>query len=100
MSKPEILRWDAALREWQNSFNKELHQYGIFVKTQRRMAPQSHCQAYYDKDGKKRHFERWLAIALTPEESNRLALEPHLSGDIENTKCCGGVDEHELCMHP
>lgn len=34
MSKPEILRWDAALREWQNSFNKELHQYGIFVKTQ------------------------------------------------------------------
>ena len=61
---------------------------------------QSHCDVHYDKNGKHRHIERWLAIALTPEESNKLFLEPHLTGDIEDTQCCGGVDEHMLCMHP
>jgi len=94
LAKPKIMRWDAALREWQSNFNRELHRYGMFIKTQ------SHCMAWYDRNGKHRVIERWVSIALTPAEANRLALEPHLTGDIENTKCCGGVDEHELCMHP
>ncbi|CAD7947414.1 unnamed protein product [Amoebophrya sp. A120] len=57
----------------------------------------------YDGDGrpqKNRHFRRWIALALTPEQSALLAGEPHISGDVEVDLCCGGVNELALSMHP
>ncbi len=58
----------------------------------------SHCIAVYTDKGKQRHFHRWIAIALTPDESEKLKSEPFLSGDIEDATCCGGVNERDLCM--
>lgn len=34
MAKPGTERWDAGLRNWQDSFNQELRRFGMFVKTQ------------------------------------------------------------------
>lgn len=87
-------RWSSELLNWQNEFNQTvLEKKGLFVKTQ------SNCHVSYDKNGKHRHIERWVSIALTPEEVQKLQNEPHLFGDIE-TGCCGGPDESKLCMHP
>ena len=95
----ENREWDKAFRAWQDDFNNQILQNcGIFVKTQ------SRCDAVYiseqGRTRKERHIERWLAFALTPEEVAKLKAEPHEVGDIEDCKCCGGSDEHELCMHP
>ncbi len=93
--KKNVMEWDAAMREWMEAFNKEvLAERGIFMKTQ------SNCRVSHDENGKHRHVERWLAFALTEVDAAALGLEPHLSGDIENMNCCGGVDERECCMHP
>jgi len=46
------------------------------------------------------YSERYFSFALTPEEGEKLVQEPHLNGDIEDHTCCGGVNEHDLCMHP
>lgn len=34
MGKPATERWDAGLRNWQDSFNQELRRFGMFAKTQ------------------------------------------------------------------
>ncbi len=47
-----------------------------------------------------RHFDVWLAFALSTEETEKLMLEPFLTGDIENFECCGGLNEGEFCVHP
>eukprot|EP00392_Amoebophrya_sp_AT5.2_P007083 g7097.t1 len=92
--RKRVLAWDAALRQWQNEFSEKLRPYGLFVKTK---------SFYFVIAGEQRslHFTRWLAIALSAEESRKLAQEPHLSGDIDHScEICGGVNEHELCAHP
>lgn len=92
--RQKVMTWDKALRDWQDNFNaSELSHINHFVKTQ------SRCLATYTDKGKQRHTERWIAIALTPEESIKLRGEPHIFGDIENG-CCGGPNEEECCMHP
>lgn len=89
-----VKAWDDDMRFWQEQFNKiELERINHYIKTQ------SRCDVTYDKDGKKRHIERWIAIALNAEESAKLKAEPHMVGDIE-TGCCGGPNETECCMHP
>lgn len=89
-----VRKWNTALMDWQSEFSSTvLKPLGMYCKTQ------SRCDVTYDKNGKHRYIERWVAFALTPEESERLKLEPHLQGDIE-TGCCGGVNEMELCVHP
>jgi len=94
--KGEILQWDSRLREWQNEFNDTvLVRKGYFVKTQ-----SSSSVTYNNKGEKQRHIERWIAIALTPEESELLRSEPHLIGYTVDLSCCDGVNEFELCMHP
>jgi len=87
--------WNDALLKWQNDFNNEvLLRQGCFIKTR------SNCWVTYNEKGEKqRHIDRWIAIALTPEQSVILRNEPHLTGDIE-AGCCGGVNEHECCVHP
>ena len=81
--------------DWQRRFNEaSLLPKGMFVKTQ------SHCSVWYDKDGKHRVQERWLAFALNPSEAERLQKEPHLTGDIEGSNCWGHPDEHTLAIHP
>ncbi|CAD7947428.1 unnamed protein product [Amoebophrya sp. A120] len=94
-----VKAWDQDLRKWQLEFNKAISPFGLFVKTQ------THCWVTisYDGDGrpqKNRHFRRWIALALTPEQSALLAGEPHISGDVEVDLCCGGVNELALSMHP
>jgi hypothetical protein len=90
-----IENWNHDLIEWQVEFNEQvLSKKNMFVKTQ------SNCEVSYDKNGKHRHIERWISIAVTADEVQRLKSEPHLYGDIENWGCCGGVDEDQLCMHP
>lgn len=91
----EVVEWNKELVEWQLAFNRQvLEPKGHFVKTQ------SHCDVTYDKNGKHRYIERWISFALNPEESERLRNEPHITGDIEDTTCCKGYDEKELCLHP
>ncbi len=97
LGRKGIAKWDAALREWQDGFNRQiLEECGMFVKTQ------SKCDATYvnDADGRKkiRSTKRWLAFALTPEDVAKLKREPHLMGDIDENSC--GINENELCMHP
>ena len=68
---------------------------GSFCKTQ------SLCWVTRGSEGEKqRHFHRWLAVAITPAAIAQLKSEPHLMGDIEECTCCGGINEHECCMHP
>jgi len=93
--KRHLSEWDTAMRKWQADFNEELNPLGMSVKTQ------SNCVVTRGGNGEKqRHIERWFAFALTPEEGEKLAQEPHLKGDIEDHTCCGGVNENDLCMHP
>lgn len=93
--KVHIDHWNHDLKEWQDEFNDQvLSRKNMFVKTQ------SNCHVSYDKNGKHRNIERWISIAVTADEVERLKLEPHLYGDVENWGCCGGVNEGELCMHP
>jgi hypothetical protein len=92
--RSSVYEWDRRLREWQTAVNETLIPLGMLVKTQ------SRCDIYYDRNGKHRRIERWIAFAMTALESDKLAAEPHLTGDIENTTCCGGYDESLLCMHP
>ena len=67
---------------------------GAFCKTQ------SLCWVTHGPKGEKqRHFERWLAVAVSQEGIQQLKSEPHLFGDIESG-CCGGVNEHDCCIHP
>ena len=90
----EIYQWNEELQKWQDDFNKTvLADKGLFVKTQ------SHCTNIYSGTTN-RDIERWIAIALTREESDKLRGEPHLSGNIDNDQSCGGVDENRLCIHP
>lgn len=90
----EIEAWDHELRAWQRDFNREVLQpLGMFVKTQ------SRCDVMQDRNGRHRRIERWLAFSLTPDDSAVLESEPHLFGDIEGP-CCGGYDEHDVCVHP
>ena len=90
----EILTWNEALADWQRRFNTQLlYPRGMAVKTQ------SHCDVTYDKDGKHRHIERWVAFAMNPTEAQRLMYEPHLTGDVERGSC-GGIDEAGLVLHP
>eukprot|EP00762_Andalucia_godoyi_P008353 ANDGO_07380.mRNA.1 hypothetical protein EMIHUDRAFT_124914 len=92
--RANIEEWDSAFRNWQSDFNTEvLEALGMFVKTQ------SKCDVFYDRNGKHRIVERWLAFAMNPTDAEILRAEPHLAGDIESG-CCGGPNEHELCMHP
>jgi len=94
-NKSHLERWDKELREWQSDFNQQvLERKNMFIKTQ------SNCHVSYDKNGKHRHTERWISIAVTQDEVERLKAEPHLQGDVENWSCCNGVDESSLCMHP
>lgn len=94
----KIKLWDNELRKWQNDFNEEcLIGLGMFCKTQ------SFCWVTTTEKGEKeRHFERWIAFALTPEHSERLKNEPHLSGDIDDycANCCGAYPESKCCVHP
>lgn len=93
-SGDKVRKWNAALLQWQRDFNHEvLGPLGMFCKTQ------SRCDVTYDKNGKHRYIERWIAFAVTPEEIAMLQDEPHLIGDVE-TGCCGCANEHELCIHP
>lgn len=94
-AKAEVEQWNQQLLQWQNDFNAEvLMPKGVFAKSQ------SKCTVTYGPKGEKqRHAERWFAFSLTPDETQKLQGEPHLTGDIE-TGCCGGVDERELCIHP
>jgi len=95
MHNADVLKWDQAFREWQAKFNMILEPLGMFVKSQ------SMCYVTRGSKGEKqRHFHRWLAFALTPPQVEKLKAEPHLSGDIEDMECCGGIDEGKLCMHP
>ena len=95
-------RWDEAMRKWQNDWNVEgLERLGIFVKTQ------SNCWVTYGGKGEKhRHYERWLAFSLTPNEKILLENEVHMMGDVENwenccPQCgCQGPNENKLCWHP
>lgn len=34
LTQPGIQRWNTALIEWQDRFNRELHAYGMYIKTQ------------------------------------------------------------------
>jgi len=85
---------DKKLREWQVEFNKVLSRHNMMIKTR------SFCfVTYNDKGQRQRHVSRWLALAVTAEECIVLQNEPHLTGVVDNTKCCNGVDEKELCWH-
>ena len=78
---------------WGQVMATALQQRGMAVKTQ------SHCDVSYDKDGKHRHIERWIAFAMNQVEAERLMREPHLTGDVERGSC-GGPDEAVLVLHP
>jgi hypothetical protein len=94
--KKDILARDAMLREWQIVVNKKFKELdsGFFIKTR------SNCFiTYNDKGQRQRHVEAWIAIATTEAEAEVLMNEPHLSGTIDNTEVCGGVDESQLCWH-
>ena len=99
-AKAQFDAWDMRLRQWTDDANRKIFQkYGMLLKTQ------SRCDAVYrsQADGstaKDRHTERWLAVALTPDEAYKLSLEPHLVGDIDDAACCGGPNEHAYSMHP
>ena len=98
-AKAEHQAWDTKLRQWADALNRNiLFRYGMLIK------PQSRCDAVWVFDGngghKERYIERWMAIALTPEESAKLASEPHLIGDIEDCTCCSGSNEYSYIMHP
>jgi len=73
-NKQELMQWDMRLREWQNEFNDSvLTKIGHFVKSQ------SKCTVTYGANGQKeRHIERWIAIALTAEESELLRNDLHV----------------------
>mmetsp|Transcript_14041 Transcript_14041/g.34763 ORF Transcript_14041/g.34763 Transcript_14041/m.34763 type:complete len:306 (-) Transcript_14041:779-1696(-) len=90
-SKKRVLAWDADLRRWQAELNEKLLPYGLFVKTK------SHCEN--PEEGGQREMARWLTVALTDEESKKLAEEDHVGGDVESCDQCGGVDEKVLCAH-
>lgn len=66
---------------------------GCHIKTQ------SFAWSTYDKDGRHRHFSRWLSIALNAEESENLRLEPHLTGEVDGS-CCDSPNEADFCVHP
>ena len=86
----EVKRWNDALLDWQRRFNAEVLQpRGMLVKTQ------SHAV----QGSKSRHVESWIAFAMNPTESARLANEPHLTGDIKHGDC-GGMDETDLVLLP
>lgn len=84
---------DAQLREWQDSLNKTLLPHHLFIKTR------SYCFITYDDNGRQRHVSKWLALATTEAEIAALQAEPHLTGTIDNTESCGGVNENTLCWH-
>ena len=87
---------DVLLRQWQTELNSKFEKRNIklFVKTR------SKCfVTYNDKGQRQRHVTFWLAFATTEAEMDVLKNEPHLEGVIDNTSCCGGVDEHTLCWH-
>jgi len=97
--KRVIEQWDSALRSWQTEFNQVLAPLGIFCKTQ------SRCRVtyVYASDGsvqRRKHIERWVSFALSSENAMSLHYEPHILGVADNTTCCGGVDEAQLCCHP
>eukprot|EP00747_Dinoflagellata_sp_TGD_P180322 gnl/TRDRNA2_/TRDRNA2_32576_c0_seq1.p1 gnl/TRDRNA2_/TRDRNA2_32576_c0~~gnl/TRDRNA2_/TRDRNA2_32576_c0_seq1.p1 ORF type:complete len:247 (+),score=50.87 gnl/TRDRNA2_/TRDRNA2_32576_c0_seq1:49-789(+) len=93
--KKKDLQKDKILREWQAKFNKVLEPLGIFCKTQ------SNCvERISSKGDKDRYIERWVAFSLDVEDAKRLKLEPHVQGKTENSSCCGGTNEADLCMHP
>jgi hypothetical protein len=98
-NKRTIKSWDEELREWQTSFNSEVFaNKGYFCKTQ------SRCTVTYSYNGsstqRNKHVERWLSIAFTPEEVQKLKDEFHILGDADDCSCLGGLNESELCMHP
>ena len=93
-----IIRWSDALKSWQQNWNQELQQYGMFVKTQ------SRCRLVRTGEGtnqsqQSRHIERWIAIATTPQESEQLRSEPHLFGFVDDYSYTRGY-EGKLCVHP
>jgi len=90
-----VEKWDDALRDWQKRLNdRELNKIGHYVKTQ------SNSFSTYDRNGVYKMVSRWVAIALTPEESGKLKEEPHLMGDVEGGSCLGGPNEENCCLHP
>ena len=89
-----ILCFDLVEMNYFQDFNDNLLvSKGCFVKTQ------SNSWSTYDNNGRHRHFARWLAFALTEEESEKLKWEPHVNGEAEGS-CCDGPDEGEFCVHP
>ncbi|CAD7947426.1 unnamed protein product [Amoebophrya sp. A120] len=95
----KVKQWDKDLRKWQFDFNQALAPFGLFAKTQ----TFAWMTLYTDGDGqlqRGRITRRWIALALTPEQSQRLAMEPHISGDVAIGTWCSGLNELELCMHP
>ena len=90
---------DVRFREWQEAFNRlYLQPRGIFVKSQ------SCCWAEWVQQGDQTHkvrsYRRWLSFAVGPAATRNLEMQPHLDGDIEYYKLCGGPDESQCCCHP
>lgn len=105
-AKVENESWDRKLREWVDEVNsKFLAKNGMLLKTQSRRDVQYVSENTGGEGGgtntrKERYIERWLSIALTPEEAAILASEPNLIGDTESHTDCGGDDERDYIMHP
>ena len=93
-----IKAWDDALRKWQDDFNYEcLIPLGMFCKTQ-----SNSWSSYGGNNEESRHFDRWIAFALTPENVVKLKMETHLRGSIDDcySRYCGAYPESKCCIHP
>eukprot|EP00960_Hanusia_phi_P067367 766612-Hanusia_phi.AAC.5 len=94
-TKQRVVKYDQDLRRWQEEMNlRYLQAQGCYVKSQ------SCARRVGVGDHSRREIEHWIAIALTPEESQRLASEPHVFGQVLDLSCCYGVKEEDMCMHP
>ena len=91
-NKKEVVKWSEELDAWQHELNATLlAPNGCYAKSQ------SKCVIYVTGDGKKkRAIERWIAIAMNPQDSEALKMEPHLFGDIQDLSLFMGPNENQL----